>query len=355
MRTAEERQHALRRNDRSNYRWGAVGAVAALVSASFVGFIALDWGTSPRRPVAVDPDGADGPTGFGTVEVLGGPVVTVEIRTSQNRSLARATVYRDRYLLTAARLVAEADSISVVSVTGDAIAASVVGTDTHTDLAVLRVAGRAEGAPALRRSALRTGTAVRAVTGSRGSEGAQPATVTATDRRERTPEGIDIFGLSRVDLPPWPEMTGAALLDRSGRLVGVLNALEFDEPPSGEESMVVLPATIAANVADSIIDTGSPRHAWLGVTITDRSPGDTAPCPWGVTVTAVRPGSPAEGAQVRPGDLVVSIGGHHTPTVDAVMAKVRTLEPGEATSVRVCSAGTTTSRRIVVMKSPAER
>ena len=249
--------------------------------------------------------------------------------------------------------MAEADSISVIAVTGDAVAASVVGTDPHTDLAVLRVAGGAKGAPAPRRSVLRAGTAVTAVTGSRGSEGEQSATVTATERRERTVEGVDIFGLARIDLPPRPEMTGAALLDRSGRLVGVLNALEFDEPSSGDESMVVLPATIAANVADSIIDTGVPRHAWLGVTIADRPPG-SVPCPWGVAVTAVRPGSPAEGAEVRPGDLVVSIGGQDTPTVDAVMAKMRTLEPGDATSVRLCSDGTTTSRRIVVIESPAE-
>ena len=355
MRVEGDRRRRLRRSRRRTLGWFAVGAVAASLSASFVGFVALDEGTNSRQPVGVDRGGADGPTSSGAVEVLDGPVVRVEIRTSQNRFLARATVYRGRYLLTAARLVAEADSVSVVSVTGDAIAASVVGTDPHTDLAVLRVVGRAEGAPALRRSALRTGTAVTAATGSRGSEDAQPATVTATGRRERTPEGMDIFGLSRIDLPPRPELTGGALLDRSGRLVGVLNALEFDEPSSGDETMVVLPATIAANVADSIIDTGSPRHAWLGVTITERPPGDTAPCTRGVAVTAVRAGSPAEGAQVRPGDLLVSIAGHDTPTVDSVMAKMRTLEPGDATSVRVCSAGTTTSRRIVVIESPAER
>ena len=117
---------------------------------------------------------------------------------------------------------------------------------------------------------------------------------------------------------------------------------------------MVLPATIAANVADSIIDTGAPQHAWLGVTIADRPPGDTAPCPEGVAVTAVHRGSPAEEAQVRTGVLVTRIGGQDTPTVDAVMAKMRTLQPGDATTVRVCSAGTTITRPIVVVESPVE-
>lgn len=328
--------------------------VAAVVLGSMVGVISSEDSRTSRNPLAIDGDDAEGPAQLGADEVLSGPVVTVEFRTSGRRFLARATLYRDRYLLTAARLAAEADSIFVVGEGSDAIAATVVGTDTHTDLAVLRVGRRTESAPPLRRSALGAGTAVMAMTGSAPSEGAQAGTVTATDLGERTPDGVAIFGLVRIDAPPRPEMTGAAVLDRSGRLVGVVNALEFDEPSSGDRSLLVLPATIVANVADSIIDTGAPQHAWLGVTIADRPPGDAAPCPEGVAVTAVRPGSPAEEAQVRAGDLVVGIGGHDTPTVDAVMAKMRTFEPGDATSVRVCSTGTTTARRVVVVESPVE-
>jgi S1-C subfamily serine protease len=351
---AQRGEQRLLRRHRRTRRFVAVGTVATAVAlGALVGVISSDDSRTSRSPLAIDGDNEE-EARLGADEVLSGPVVTVEFRASGRRSLARATLYRDRYLLTAARLSAEADSISVVGVTGGAVAATVVGTDTHTDLAVLRVDGRTEGAALRRRSALVTGTAVTVMTGSAPSGGAQQATVSATDLGVRTPDGVDIFGLARIDAPPQPEMTGAAVLDGSGRLVGVVNALEFDEPSSGDRSLMVLPATIAANVADSIIDTGAPQHAWLGVTIVDRPPGDTAPCPEGVAVTVVHPGSPAEEAQMRPGVLVVGIGGQDTPTVDAVMAKMRTLQPGDATTVQLCSAGTTMTRPIVVVESPVE-
>ena len=351
-RAEQHSERRLLRRHRRTRRFIAVGAVAAAVAlGSLVEVISSD--DSRRSPPAIDGDNQEAAR-LGADAVLRGPVVTVEFRTSGRRSLARATLYRDRYLLTAARLAAEADSVSVVGVTGGAVAATVVGTDTHTDLAVLQVDGRTEGAPLRRRSALVTGTAVTAMTGSVHSGGAQQATVTATDLSERTRDGVVIFGLARIDAPPRPEMTGAAVLDGSRRLVGVVNALEFDQPSSGDRPLMVLPATIAANVADSIIDTGAPQHAWLGVTIADRRPDNTAPCPAGVAVTAVHPGSPAEEAQVRPGVLVAGIGGQDTPSVDALMAKMRTLRPGDATTVRLCTAGTTITRRIVVGEIPVE-
>ncbi len=320
---------------------------------SLVEVMSNDDSRTSRSPLAIDGDNEEA-VRLGAEGVLRGPVVTVEFRTSGRRFLARATLYRDRYLLTAARLAAEADSISVVGVTGGAVAATVVGTDTHTDLAVLRVDGRTEGAPLRRRSALVTGTAVTAMTGSAPSGGAHQATVTATDLGERTPDGVGIFGLAHIDAPPRPEMTGAAVLDSSGRLVGVANALEFEGSSSGDRSLMVLPATIATNVADSIIDTGSLRHAWLGVTIAQRPSADAASCPAGPVVTAVHPGSPAEEAQVRPGFRVTGIGGQDTPTVDTVMAQMRTLKPGDASIVRLCSVGTTINREIVVVESPLE-
>lgn len=335
-------------------RFAAVGAVATAVAVgSLVEVITSDDSRTSRSPLAIDGDNEKA-VRLGADEVLRGPVVTVEFRTSGRRSLARATLYRDHYLLTAARLAAEADSISVVGVTGGAVPATLVGTDVHTDLAVLRVDVRTEGAPLRRRSALVNDMAVTAMTGSMHSGGALQATVTATDLGERTPDGVDIFGLARIDAPPQPEMTGAAVLDGSGRLVGVVSALEFEGSWSGDRSLMVLPATIAANVADSVIDTGAPRHAWLGVTIAQRPPADAASCLGGPVVTAVHPGSPAEGAQVRPGFRVAGIGGQGTPTVETVMAEMRALKPGDATTVRLCSAGTTITREIVVIESPVE-
>lgn len=90
-----------------------------------------DDSQTARSPLAIDGDNQE-TSELGPEQELSGPVVTVEFRTSKDRPLARATLYRDPYLLTAARLVAEADSISVVGVTGGPVAATVVGTGDAT-------------------------------------------------------------------------------------------------------------------------------------------------------------------------------------------------------------------------------
>ena len=291
-------------------------------------------------------------TGADVLERAGGPVLTIEVRTMAGTRAASAVIYRDEYLLTAERLLDDADSIRAMSARGEALEASVVGSDAHTDLAVLRVHGLPDVAPPVRRAPPPTGSALTVVSGA-GSPRGVATELTALEQRVRTPDGAVLYGVGRIDLPPRRELTGAALLDGSGLLVGILNAMPFEDPPPSDRSTVVLPAEIAAVVADAIIETGTPSHAWLGVTIRDSGPGASDSCP-GVLVAAVQPASPAERGGIRPGDFVVGVTGRDTPTVSAVMAALRVLEPGDTTRVDVCSAGSTTTRRLVLADDPAE-
>jgi len=297
--------------------------------------------------------GLNGPTGANVVGSAGGPVVKIEVRTTAGARTASGIIYRDEYVLTAERLLDDAESIWATSAGGEALEASVVGSDAHTDLAVLRVDGLRDGAPPVRRAPLRTGSALTVAAGA-VSPRVVAAELTALEQRIRTPDGTVLYGVARIDVPPQPELTGAALLDGSGRVVGMLNAMPFEGSRRSSGSTVVLPAQTAALVADAIIETGTPDHAWLGVAI--REPGADGPgsCP-GVLVAAVRPASPAERAGIRPGDFVVGVSGRDTVTVGAVMAALRRLEPGDTTRVDVCSVGSTTTRRVVLTKNPTER
>lgn len=325
-------------------------AATATLIIGVAGLVALVVGGGSPQPRTT---ASTAPARPNAAERVDRVVVGIEVRGSAGPRLASATVYRDQYLITAARLVAGADSIWAVPVAGDVVEASVVGVDSHTDLAVLRVDGSVGPAPRLRRSPLRTGGVVTVMTGPGPDEGATSARITAVDRRERIPDGVDLYGAARVDVPPRPELTGAALLDRAGRVVGVVNAMAFEDPPSHDRSTVVLPAAVIAAVADAIIETGTASHAWLGVTVEERPGDDSSPCREGVVVSAVRPGSPAQRAGIKPDDRLAGLGSRATATVSAVMAALRMLEPGDTTAVRVCSAGTTATRPVVVAASPA--
>lgn len=336
-------RHVLRRQARRAVWRGLAAAVTVVTMIAFTASLLVGEIGSPRSEsgrdetlaVSVDRNAATS---------LAEPVAAIELHTSAGRVVASGTVYRGRFLLTTARLLKGVASISVITESGP-LDAKVAGIDVHTDLAVLETDRRAASAPQRRESLLRVGMAVMAATGEEPSA-RRPATVTSIDQRELIPGGPALYGLARIDLPPEPRMTGAALLDGSGRLVGLLNAMTFDRSSSGDPTTVVLPARAARNVADAIIDVGTPRHASLGVTITDLPSDGSVAGPAGAVVTDVRPGSPAAELGVRPGDRIVSVGGRDTRDVGTVMAALLDFRPGDRTTIGTFADGATTERPV---------
>ena len=110
------------------------------------------------------------------------------------------------------------------------------------------------------------------------------------------------------------------------------------------------------NVAEDIIETGAARHAWLGITITDR-PAENADGagPQGALVTAMQPSSPADAAGLRQGDLVVRVGDKKTPTVASVMAGAAPLGSGRSHLHPCTRRRVTTVRAVVVAENPARK
>lgn len=349
---AAETRAERQRERRDRRRTGARGWLAATTLTALGvlgGRLVVDglWASQARTvddaPSASSAVGADEP------RKLTDPAATIEVGTPGGRMLVGATVYRGRFLLTAARAVREAVSISVRGATGGSLDAMIVGFDAHTDLAVLRVDGFAEESPPPGPSRLTVGmrTTVLAGPGARPAE----AVVTAIDQRERSADGDPMYGFARIGLPPDRGMTGGAVLDGSRRVVGVLNAMPFDGNRFQPGSSVVLPVAIAGPVADAIIDTGTHGHAWLGLVITDPVAEKTDSQRAGAVVTDVRPGSPAADVGLRAGDLIVTIAGRDTPDVAAVMAALLELAPGDTTTVGAFAEGKVTERRVVLGES----
>lgn len=338
-------QRTRRRGSSGLWPWAAAAAATATVAIASV--VLGDTAPSPENRTG---EGlAASPTGSAATE-LTESVMTIEVANARERLTASATVYRGKYLLTAARLVRNAASISVLTSAGSRTDAAVLGFDVHTDLAVLGVDAHAEEVPPAPLRRLRTGMRVTAAISARPTT-SESTSVIAKGRRERTPDGMVMYGLARIDLRPTKAITGGAVLDESRHLVGILNAMPFATSSSQPASTVVLPATIAANVADAIIETGAHRHAWLGAVIADLPANSTDFGPRGASITKVRPGSPAAQAGLQPGDRLVTIAGRRTPRVAAVMAALLEFEPGQSTTVGVFAGGTHVERRVLLGES----
>ena len=105
--------------------------------------------------------------------------------------------------------------------------------------------------------------------------------------------------------PPHPEWSGAALLDREGRLIGIGSL--FVQEAAGDEvrkGNMFVPIDVLVPILDDMVKTGrasSPPRPWLGMYASEDDQR--------IVVGGVAEGGPAQQAGVRQGDLIVAVGG----------------------------------------------
>lgn len=232
----------------------------------------------------IQPDGR-------TVEALG-----------REREGSAIVIDADGLMLTIGYLMVEAQSAEVVTSTGRAVPANVVGYDHETGFGLLRAMLPLDVQPlALGHSAdLKPHDAV-VIAG----YGGRLAPALVASRRPFAGAWEYLLDDAIFTSPPNPDWSGTALIDHSGKLVGV-GSLMVDDASGRHEgpgNMFVpidrLPPILADLIADGRVS--GPGRPWLGV-IT-RELGDR------LIVAAVVPGSPAEKAGLRHGDLIVGVAG----------------------------------------------
>lgn len=267
----------------------------------------------------------------------------------------------DGHILTNYHVIRDADNI-VVTVGVEDMPAKVVGVDPSSDLAVLKIEGT--GFPALDTASskdLTVGQYVMAVGSPFGLEKtATVGIVSALNRSSLVSGGNDLTtytNLIQTDAAINPGNSGGALVDASGRLVGINTLIQS---PSGSSAGVgfAIPVDFALDIAEQLITTGKATHPYLGVSTESVNENLAAqfglPVENGALVRFVQPGSPAENAGIRRGDIIVNISGRDITGVEDVFAAVRDHKIGEQVNVEVVR-GDTSQRFDVVLGSDADR
>ncbi len=216
------------------------------------------------------------------------------------------------HLLTNHHVIAKADEITVTLKDGRRLAAELVGTDSATDIALLRV-------PAERLTALQFGDSDRLAVGdfvvAIGNPFGLGQTVTSGIVSALGRGGINVEGYEdfiQTDAPINPGNSGGALIDLQGKLVGVNTAIIA--PGGGNVGIgFAVPVNIARAVVAQLLAYGEVRRGRLGVTVQNVTP-DLAEAlglaeAGGAVVTAVAPGSSAEAAGLAAGDVIVAVDG----------------------------------------------
>jgi len=231
-------------------------------------------------------------------------------------------------VLTNAHVVAGADEATVLFGDGTEATAEVLGTDESTDLAVLQVAAVPRGVRPLvlgDSTALVVGDPVIAIGNPFGLDRtATTGIVSALKRSITAPNGFEIQNVVQTDAAINQGNSGGPLLDGRGRVLGINSQIATESGGSDGIGFAV-PIDTIRPVADSIIEDGTPRHAWLGVTGRQITPavakGLGDPDVRGVAVIAVDERGPAGDAGLDPattapdadvpkgGDLIVAVDG----------------------------------------------
>jgi serine protease Do len=243
----------------------------------------------------------------------------------------------DGLILTNAHVVQGAKDVTVKLTDRREFSAKVLGTDAKTDIAVLKIDAR--NLPVLtmgKVSDLKVGQWVLAIGSPFGFENSVTAGVVSAKGRSLPGDGYVPF--IQTDAAVNPGNSGGPLLNTHGEVVGI-NSQIYSRSGGYEGLSFAIPIDVAEQVKDQIVATGHASHARLGVaiqevnqTFADSFKLDT---PEGALVSNVDPGSPAEKAGLKAGDVIRKVDGHTIVSSGDLPSLIGQSAPGTVVSLDV--------------------
>ena len=247
-------------------------------------------------------------------------------------------ISQDGYILTCAHVVSGATSIKVQLSTGDSYDATVVGSDSTSDVAVIKIDATGLTPAVIGNSdALAVGETVVAVGNPLGtlSNSVTDGIISALNR-EVTVEDNDMT-LLQTDASISPGNSGGGLFNANGELIGVVNAKSSYSEAEGIG--FAIPINSAMDIANQLIESGSVARPALGVTIVDVSDANTAQqmgvSATGVYVVQVTAGSGAESAGVKAGDRIIAVDDTAVSTSNDVKSYLAKKNVGDTVNLQV--------------------
>ena len=244
---------------------------------------------------------------------------------------------RRSLVLTNAHVVNGASDISVRLLDGRSFSADVVGAEPDFDIAVLRLKG-AKNLPSVAMgdsTDLMPGESVIAIGNPYGfSHTVTTGVISALDRTIEAEDGV-FTDLIQTDAAINPGNSGGPLLNILGELVGVNTAIYDKAQGIG----FAIPISKARRVVDEILDQGHVSTPWLALIGQNVDPRTARylrlPEAEGLLVTEVFKDGPAEKAGIRPGDVILELGGNRVSDRDKYLSLLRNHQPHAPVTLKI--------------------
>lgn len=250
-------------------------------------------------------------------------------------------VSTDGYIVTNHHVVDGAEQIKIDLTDGRTVDAKLIGSDAPSDLAVLKISGR--GLPYLTpgdSDKVRVGDIALAI-GNPLNVG-QTVTmgiISAKGRSTAGPGSGNFEDFLQTDAPINQGNSGGALINTTGALIGINSQIVPGSSGGNIGIGFAIPSNMVRVVMEQLVKNGKVRRGQLGVTV-ERVTSDIAESlgmseTKGVIVSSVRPGSAAERAGIRRGDVITAIDDSQVADTNAFRNRVAGLGPGAETTLTI--------------------
>lgn len=276
----------------------------------------------------------------------------------QNSLGSGVIVGADGTVVTNHHVIKGADEVTVVLSDRREFEARILGSDERTDLAILKIdLPKGTTLPALPMGdsdALEVGDLVIAVGNPFGV--GQTVTSGIVSALARTNIGItDYRSFIQTDAAINPGNSGGALVDMSGRLIGINSAIYSKDGGSNGIGFAI-PTAMVRSVLASIKETGKVVRPWLGATgkpvTNDLAQALRLPRPAGVLLDTIQRDGPAARGGLKAGDVVTAINGREVDDAESLRFRLATLTPGADATFAVLRDGQPQSFTVRLVAPP---
>jgi serine protease Do len=262
----------------------------------------------------------------------------------------------DGYVLTNAHVVADSDEVTVRLADSREFKGKIVGVDTRTDVALLKVA--ATGLPTVKlgnSENLKVGEWVAAIGSPFGFVNTITAGIVSAKGRSLPDESFVPF--IQTDVAVNPGNSGGPLLNLRGEVVGINSAI-YSRTGGYMGVSFAIPIEVALDVGRQLQASGKVTRGRLGVQIQALTPelansfklGDTK----GVLVASVEPRSPADQAGIQPGDVILAFQGKPVTSANELPRVVAATAPGSVVTLDIWRGGARRQVKATLAEFPSE-
>jgi S1-C subfamily serine protease len=267
------------------------------------------------------------------------------------------------HVITNNHVVEGSQEIKVIFADGTEQKATLLGTDSFADLAVVKIDGKVPATVPFGDSGnLRPGDRVIAIGSALGdfTNTVTEGIISALNRTLQTEAGYNMENMLQHDAPINPGNSGGPLLNLNGQVVGVNTAVVRQAEPgvTAEGLGFAIPSNTVKDITTQIIQNGKVVRPFIGITYEPLTPraasANNLPIDHGVVVTDVQAGSPAEKAGIQKNDVVTKINDQDIDSDHPLENLLFNYKVGDEVNVEVyrASTGKTMTIKVTLAASP---